>query len=217
MATSSLKDLAKTCITILYSSRSIIESNPGRKLAFCTTPLDYYSSNNNGDWRKYICNKSNFSKLKHKYGNNLSECDSHYRLVIPKEAYMCESLIPKFKENYNDFEMVLMSWKRNGITPIHDHSEFGCIFGVLNGTLLERKYFNGKSKADCQNTILVEGDIAYIDNSVGTHRIYNVTEEYDDDEFKYTLIQNSIDTNSMSLHIYSPPGYYESSHKNETG
>ena len=217
---SSLKDLAKSCATILYSAKTLININKNRKVGYFRTPFEYYINYNTGDWEKYKCNQYNINELKIKYYDYLIESNSHYRLVIPKEEYNCNT--EQLQKYYDDFEIVLMSWKTNGITSIHGHAKNGCIYGVLDGILLERMYFNNDNKMDnkygCVNNILESGDVKYIDNNMGKHRIFNVNDkgicecEYIQGEPIYNCPKPI--TNSYSLHIYSPPGYFENNYTN---
>ena len=84
------------------------------------------------------------------------------------------------------FEIYIICWKPTQISPIHDHSENGCIMKVLDGSLKETLY---DYDLFCQNeTIINKHYISFIDNHIGLHRI------------------ESLDY-SVSLHIYSPPNY----------
>lgn len=87
----------------------------------------------------------------------------------------------------NKFEIVIISWYKNSIAPLHFHPKNGCILKVLNGNLSERKLLNDET---IKITQLKENDVSYIDNSIGTHEIIAL-------DF------------SISLHIYSPPGFYD--------
>lgn len=82
------------------------------------------------------------------------------------------------------FEIVVISWAKNTITPIHSHPENGCILKVLEGKLIENFYDNeiiitqlNKDNISCRNG----GEI---------HTITALEDSY-------------------SLHIYSPPGFYD--------
>ena len=87
-----------------------------------------------------------------------------------------------YKDKY--YEIVLISWKKDVITPIHDHPKNGCILKVLEGQLSEDYYDNGK----IINKLLNKNDIAYRDDGE-IHTIKALE-------------------NSYSLHIYSPPNFY---------
>lgn len=86
----------------------------------------------------------------------------------------------------NHFEIVLICWNPHQETPKHGHPENGCIMKVLQGELIETRtigHFEKKTK-------LRAGDVAFISKK-DTH-----------------IIENG-NTQSISLHIYSPSGYYD--------
>ena len=86
------------------------------------------------------------------------------------------------------FEFILICWDKGQSTPLHDHPHQGCIMRVLEGELTEERiHKNNKS-----SHILLEGQISFMCNDYGEHVVYNST-----------------DKKSISLHIYSPPDYYE--------
>lgn len=87
----------------------------------------------------------------------------------------------------NKFEIIFISWYSNSIAPLHLHPKNGCILKVLKGKLQERRLFNNEI---LEKTILKENDISYIDDTIGPHEI--------------TALNFSI-----SMHIYSPPGFYD--------
>lgn len=87
----------------------------------------------------------------------------------------------------NLFEIIIISWSPSSITPIHYHPENGCLLKILQGELNEELFLNNK---DIKNNILTTNSISYLDNNIGTHRI-------------------STKENTVSLHIYSPSGFYK--------
>ena len=97
----------------------------------------------------------------------------------------------KYKKNLiyrnKDYELFLICWKPGQISKIHNHSDNGCVFKVLEGTMTEFKY-------DIKNIKLLEekkydfNNVGYIDNEMAFHKFGN------------------LDSNqSISLHLYSPP------------
>lgn len=114
--------------------------------------------------------------------------------------------------NANDiFEIYLICWNKGAISPIHDHSENGCIVKILKGKLNEFRYnryeenntntnlfsfFKKKKKNiknDKKNCICYKlecNTVSYIHNDIAIHQI-----------------ANSIDDTAYSLHIYSPCNY----------
>ena len=85
-----------------------------------------------------------------------------------------------------NFEIILIIWKEGYSTPLHAHPENGCIIKVLEGNLVE-EIINNKQK---QINNYIPGNVSYMHNSKGLHKISSIK-------------------NSYSLHIYSPPGFYD--------
>lgn len=89
----------------------------------------------------------------------------------------------KYKRNLvyknETFEILILCWKEKQESPIHDHPKNGCIFKVLQGSIVE-------VKKDTQHTLNIN-DIGY---SIGknVHQIKALED-------------------SVSLHVYSPPNY----------
>ena len=78
-------------------------------------------------------------------------------------------------------ELVVISWSEGNETGFHGHPG-ECIFNVLDGKLHEELLTEKNSKMSVYN----RGDIGYIDNSIGTHKVW-------------TTIK------AITLHLYSPP------------
>lgn len=85
------------------------------------------------------------------------------------------------------FEVYLITWDKNVISKIHDHSNFGCIMKVLEGTLHEHLYDNNLNYTS--ENKYITNSTSFISNVIGYHKILNK------------------DNISVSLHIYSPPNY----------
>ena len=84
------------------------------------------------------------------------------------------------------FEIRLLCWKPFQETPKHPHPENGCLMKILEGELIEEKFENDKTIT----TVYKKGDVGYITAS------------------EIHILKNS-DNNSVSLHIYSPSGFYD--------
>ena len=84
------------------------------------------------------------------------------------------------------FEIYIISWKPEQMSPIHDHSDNGCIMKVLDGMLIETLY--DYNLVPLNETIINKNYVSFIDNHIGLHKIEAL--EY-----------------SVSLHVYSPPNY----------
>ena len=84
------------------------------------------------------------------------------------------------------FEIFLINWPHNYQSQIHNHAENGCLLKVLKGCLQERIYHTNLELLDVKDRNC--RSISYLDDSIGYHSI-----------------RNTNTTNSVSLHIYSPP------------
>ena len=100
--------------------------------------------------------------------------DSNYKRNI---IYQCDI-----------FEVIIIGWKPNQKSPMHDHPSQGCLMKILTGNLLEKR----NTAQGTDEKILTNGIVSYISNSLGIHQILNVSNE-----------------NAVSLHIYSPGRYYK--------
>ena len=89
----------------------------------------------------------------------------------------------------DNFEMFLVCWGPMQSTYIHDHSENGCIFKIIEGEISEHLYNEKLELIELNN--LTEDSIGYIDNQMGLHRMTNESKK----------------ENCISLHIYSPPNF----------
>ena len=88
----------------------------------------------------------------------------------------------------DNFDMYVICWKSNQGSKFHDHAENGCILKVLEGDLLEIRKIQ-ESKNEVEMSYIV-GDISYMNNNIGVHKIINIT-----------------DKQTVTLHIYSPSNY----------
>ena len=88
-----------------------------------------------------------------------------------------------------DFELVLITWLPNQHTKLHSHPSNGCLMKVLYGQLHEIIYQNKTSYQEKNNK---QGEYSFICDKLGKHVISN--------------IENSP---AVSLHLYSPPNFYD--------
>ncbi len=141
---------------------------------------------------------SNDSKKLENIVNNIKDEINIVYCNTPIEINLIDLLndvnkFKKFGKNYNkillernnDFEIFLLCWSKNAITPLHKHPKNGCVMLVLDGELEEHLFKNN-------NLIKVnnykKGNIGYIHDDIANHLI----------------ISNN---QSISLHIYSPPKF----------
>lgn len=83
------------------------------------------------------------------------------------------------------FEIRLLCWKPFQETPIHGHPQNGCLMRILEGELVEKKIDNTETE-----TTYKKGDVSFI-TSPESHILRNTKQD------------------SVSLHIYSPSGFYD--------
>ena len=89
-------------------------------------------------------------------------------------------------EDTNEYQIVMMCWKRGHITPIHDHNYSGCWMTVLKGCVQEKLY-SADTLEHIQTHWYKYPDLDYIDNMIGFHQI------------------ESLDDETVTLHLYAPP------------
>jgi hypothetical protein len=88
------------------------------------------------------------------------------------------------------FEIRLLCWKPLQETPKHPHPQNGCLMKILTGKLIEEKFMNNSTI----KTVYKKDEVGYI-KAPESHILKN------------------LDTDSVSLHIYSPSGFYDNSYK----
>jgi len=107
--------------------------------------------------------------------------------------------------DHETFTLLLLCWNPNRESPIHDHPCDGCWMKVCRGQVQECRYVDndspiyaneeekreekGTSLQCISNQTASEGDIVFIQDSLGYHKIGNPS--------KTTL--------AVSLHLYAPP------------
>ena len=90
----------------------------------------------------------------------------------------------------DQIKIVLIRWQPGAESSIHGHAVGGCVFKVLHGKIVEKRY-----SADEQQRLLAEGtyqkdNIAYIDDIMGFHSV-----------------GNPYSSPAISLHMYTPGNY----------
>jgi cysteine dioxygenase len=114
--------------------------------------------------------------------------------IQPKEKYQKTLLFRN-----NNFEIYQINWLKNAETNIHYHPKRGCIMKIIKGSLQEKLYQSKiynigakdfMNKYEIKNSFYNMNDVSYIDDTIGLHKIIAIEE-------------------SISLHIYSPPKFYE--------
>jgi len=101
----------------------------------------------------------------------------------------------------DSFSALLLCWSPGVSSPVHAHSDAeskvksACHMLVLEGNLCETKYApsliigpDSVSTSGCESRLLETGSYAYIDDSIGVHKVGNA----------------SSTERAVSLHIYAP-------------
>ena len=121
---------------------------------------------------------------------------ARYKLIEEVSKYIIEDLKnfkysgpiytrkPLFRNDI--FETILITWYPGSESPIHDHSENGCLMFLINGCLNEERYDERGELDNIKN--ISDNDVHYMHNRYGKHKIMNKTR-----------------TTVYSIHIYSPP------------
>lgn len=87
------------------------------------------------------------------------------------------------------YEIILICWDANCQTKIHNHPKNGCIMKLLEGVLIEECFDKTCNIIRINN--YKKNDVSFIHDNLYLHKIINS------------------DQKSISLHIYSPPNFYD--------
>ena len=143
---------------LFNSIKSNINLESYKNIRHLANILKNYDSD---DWKKYI------------ETNDLSGNKSYTKSLVNKTA---------------DFSIYIITWKKHQESKIHNHSNNGCLYMILQGSLMEN-YYNNKLEY-IGFKIVEKNNIGYIDNNLYYHNIINDT-----------------DNIAVSLHIYSPSNH----------
>ncbi|KAL1140777.1 hypothetical protein AAG570_000707 [Ranatra chinensis] len=95
-------------------------------------------------------------------------------------------------EGNGRYNVMILCWGGGQGSPIHDHANAHCFMKILQGSLQEVRFqwpVDNQPLRELSRTILPLDDVCYINDSLGLHRVENV----------------SYGEPAASLHIYSPP------------
>lgn len=121
----------------------------------------------------------------HNIMNRYSGCDWEKYVYISSVNYNKE----KICEN-ELFDMFIITWNHYQCSAIHDHSKNGCLYKVLDGNITEKIYNSNDTLNVKIERNMLNGEVSYIDNSIGYHSMNNLNENI-----------------CVTLHVYSPPNY----------
>lgn len=88
-----------------------------------------------------------------------------------------------------EYDLVVITWCKTQGCAIHNHPENGCTVKILQNCITEELYETETLKLQKSSTYK-QGDIMYIDDTIGYHRMYN-----------------DYDKPCVSLHVYAPGKY----------
>lgn len=93
-------------------------------------------------------------------------------------------------EGNGKFNLMVLCWSGDVKSSIHDHADAHCVMRALSGELTEVRYDwpDGQTMRLKGEKTLIAGDVAYINNEIGLHRVENRSPDV-----------------AVSLHLYSPP------------
>ncbi|KAF7490113.1 Cysteine dioxygenase type 1 [Sarcoptes scabiei] len=134
--------------------------------------------------------KVDVDELKELMASYKSKPSEWYRYVKLSKTRYTRILIDGGNGKYN---LMLLCWPPTLGSSIHNHPDSHCILKVLGGSLTEVRYrlpnTNGEMIIDCENELSEQNSVAYINDSIGLHRVVNR------DDFQP----------AFSLHLYCPP------------
>ncbi|KAF0696822.1 Aste57867_12484 [Aphanomyces stellatus] len=87
------------------------------------------------------------------------------------------------------YALMLLCWNKGKYSPIHDHPSDGCWVRHIQGTVHEVRYWNHGAHLEQTGEMLVSAGVAYMDDSLGLHKIGNPSDTED----------------AITLHLYAPP------------
>lgn len=99
----------------------------------------------------------------------------------------------------NNIDVFIITWGDYATTKVHDHPPSGCLLKILENRLTENIFQHNNDNGVltlCKFNKMKVGDISYSEGCSYVHKINNNTADI-----------------SVSLHIYSPPGF-ECTHYN---
>jgi cysteine dioxygenase len=102
-----------------------------------------------------------------------------------KEGYSRNCIIKT-----DDFELILICWNKDDITPIHGHDNKKCWVYQVDGEMTEIRYKQDSegNLDECNRMTLTPGKLCYMQDDMGYH-----------------MLQNESNQNAITLHLYIKP------------
>lgn len=124
-----------------------------------------------------------------------AEAWGHYALADPSRGYTRNGV----DECNSKANLLILVWNPGKGSLIHDHANAHCVMKILEGQLVETLYdwpeqessanSDGPAMHVRKETTLNEGDVAYMSDKLGLHRMTNPNPN----------------ARAVSLHLYTPP------------
>lgn len=146
-----------------------------------------------------LLDESIIEQLNNSFNNNVKDLINILKEITINKKDLDELIFDDPNEDYkkyklynnDNYEIIIIKWFKNHETPVHQHPKNGCLLKVLYGKLTEHQYiFDTKYIKKLGEAYLTKNDISYIDDDICCHKIECIK-------------------NAYSLHIYSPPGFYD--------
>ncbi|XP_031161371.1 cysteine dioxygenase type 1 isoform X1 [Sander lucioperca] len=166
-----LDDLIKILHKIFESDSINVEEVQGIMEAYDSNPQDWVKYAKFDQYSTFDgCSKKSNCTWKNRYTRNLVD------------------------EGNGKFNLMILCWGEGHGSSIHDHTDSHCFMKLLQGQLKETLFEWPDSKSQGEmvqksQRILQENKVAYINDSIGLHRVEN----------------GSHTECAASLHLYSPP------------
>jgi hypothetical protein len=90
----------------------------------------------------------------------------------------------------DQIKIVLIRWQPGDESKIHGHADGGCVFKVLHGKIVEKRFSSGRTQRLLAEGTYQKDNIAYIDDIIGLHSV-----------------GNPYSSPAITLHMYTPGNY----------
>jgi cysteine dioxygenase len=167
------------------TSESEMEDSEIRTIAHFIHELDEVYELNQSNWDE---KRAAIENLLHRINLSTDEVNK-YTFWDSGERPYTRNLIHTDGKNYT---LLMLCWNGGRESSIHDHPCEGCFIRAIRGSVRETRY-EVLPEVDqikkSQITFLNEGQVSYMHDSIGLHKIGNPCKN----------------TGSVTLHLYTPP------------